>query len=1009
MNNNLKRFLSSVLAFVILLSCMMVVNVSSVWAAETNFGSLAASSSNLGSDTAVNDEVTVGSGCRPTATTVGGYSIVIDTRSGNSVNNSKNAIVVKPKTSGNMVVKYHNNNNKGRSLNVTESGAAALNVVESGVAYSTSEVHESTEIPVEAGKTYYIGGSSAIFIFAIDLPSGGSDTDYTIQGTTTPALPSGATFNLVGSANTFTATVGENGAYTATLNLASAPTDTTYTVSGLDDASVAAGYSIPASTTVTADFTSATTVSNADFNVTYTPPTTYIYEIEVGAKGAATSVADTDVKVTIDGTVCTVSGGKASLTSTKTSVNYTVSYVGSTYTADDVSDTLTSGNPSTTVTLTLAEKTSGIQYPSSSVEMKTYLPGGYDATSDANVFKLVENSVYNSSNDRFEIARDDGTSYISFIVANDCQINVTVSNKIAALYNDAGNTIISDFTGSKTVDLTVGKYYFVNAGTSGTGTARITALSFVSNKAYDITPSFNMDVTGGTVTINDVTYTSGTISLAPGSYPVVYTTTDSVVYKGTLVVAADGTAETVTLAETGKVRLYESDGTTLKAKYDTISEAVSAATAGDVIKLVTGTYTENVTINKSVTIESESGSNDVIIEMNNGAQTKLGENAVVRLTADGVTLKNLTIRNTYNLDGNSDAVSQTPALNIDKTSSGNTITNCVLESVQDTLLIQDSSTADTDTESRAVFNDCTIAGGTDFVCGTGLVTFNKCTFSVILYKYDSKGIAITDNKLYVFAPTPYSTFIVNGGSIVYDTKYYNDETVGKDYNAPPTSRLYYARIWDKSSMDSFSGYKDGENIKLYLNGVSSVEVNKTSQSMNGFYCQSINGNIPITSAWFNIYDTQVSTPDNSNYNYSTHDANLFDYKGVLMVDNKLVIYGDFIAGTGTGTGKDGKEDPVLATVEKLGILVDSETYDANKAVETTYVFNKLVNGTDAICNGNPYTTFCVIDFTGTDLATSPADFKLRTFTKYASTDDYNISNEYWTVSVDENGANVTVN
>lgn len=454
---------------------------------------------------------------------------------------------------------------------------------------------------------------------------------------------------------------------------------------------------------------------------------------------------------------------------------------------------------------------------------------------------------------------------------------------------------------------------------------------------------------------------------------------------------------------TKAVKVY--NGTKNVGSFDTIKEAVAAAADGYVITVKAGTYNEKLTIDKAVTIKSESGSNDVIIANNGGAQTTLGANSTVTISTSGVTLENLTIKNTYNLKGEANALSQTPALTIGGTSYGNTINNCKLVSVQDTLLIQDNK-VDNTTDSRAVFTNCRVTGGTDFVCGTGLVTFNDCTFNVALYKYDSNRGVVTDNQVYVFAPTPFSKFVVNGGSIAYDTEY---NGVSADFNAPPSSKIYYARIWDKSSMNAMTGFKDGENIELYLNGVSSIDVNKTSQSMNGFYCKSINGNIPVTAAWLNIYDAKVASPDNTNYSYSTHDANLFDYKGVLMVDNKLVIYGDFIAGTGTGTGKDGKEDPVLATVEKLGILVDSETYDADKAVETTYVFNKLVNGTDAICNGNPYTTFCVIDFTGTDLATSSVNFKLRTFTKYTSTDDYNVSNESWTVSVNENGANVTAN
>jgi hypothetical protein len=197
---------------------------------------------------------------------------------------------------------------------------------------------------------------------------------------------------------------------------------------------------------------------------------------------------------------------------------------------ENTNTTTTTTNTTTTTTTTetttkeeaVETTTSSIVYPSKAVEMKQYVPS-YSTDYNDVYFKLGGNSVYNNSNnnDRLEIPRDDGKSYISFKVAQSCKINVTIGNKVVTLYNESGKAVISSQTGTISVDLTPGNYYFVNAGTSGAGETRITALSFEST-APSITGSVTVDgsaKSGVKVTLKNGTTTVGTATTdSTGAY-----------------------------------------------------------------------------------------------------------------------------------------------------------------------------------------------------------------------------------------------------------------------------------------------------------------------------------------------------------------------------------------------------------------------------------------------------------------------------------------------------------
>ena len=71
--------------------------------------------------------------------------------------------------------------------------------------------------------------------------------------------------------------------------------------------------------------------------------------------------------------------------------------------------------------------------------------------------------------------------------------------------------------------------------------------------------------------------------------------------------------------------------------YPTIQQAINAASPGETIVVKDGTYVENVKVNKSVTIISENGSANCIV------QAVRSYDNVFEITADNVTISGFTI------------------------------------------------------------------------------------------------------------------------------------------------------------------------------------------------------------------------------------------------------------------------------------------------------------------------------------------------------------------------------
>jgi nitrous oxidase accessory protein NosD len=74
----------------------------------------------------------------------------------------------------------------------------------------------------------------------------------------------------------------------------------------------------------------------------------------------------------------------------------------------------------------------------------------------------------------------------------------------------------------------------------------------------------------------------------------------------------------------------------LPADFHTIQEAIDAASGGDTIFVRSGTYTENVTVNKSVSLIGENATRTIIASQTDGK--------VVMVTAFAVTIEGFTVQ-----------------------------------------------------------------------------------------------------------------------------------------------------------------------------------------------------------------------------------------------------------------------------------------------------------------------------------------------------------------------------
>lgn len=451
--------------------------------------------------------------------------------------------------------------------------------------------------------------------------------------------------------------------------------------------------------------------------------------------------------------------------------------------------------------------------------------------------------------------------------------------------------------------------------------------------AVSITNNTNIatDVTIGGQVVNAVanTTSNGVIEVASGTYGVGVSSAKVKAEPSSVTIDSSTKSISITINEnTGKVTVTDSQGGYL-GSYDTIKSAIDASTtiSGSVISVMPGEYNECFEVNKSVTIQRAEGeTGEVIVGYRGSGLGGASMNGTIFTSADNVTLKNMTIINTENVTyggfvSSNSSVQKAAAL---VTKGNNTvIESCKIMATQDTLYILQASanTTSSDSNKTFTFNNCIIMGCTDFVCGGSTVTFNNCDF-----RFFTGAVTKEKNDGYIFAPSAYAKWVVNGGSV------HNDEqSIIKNY--------YYARGWEDRASNN-------QTIDIY--GISN-ELTMGTAGLMGFHGVTGGHTEHSTNDYqFNIYagsDSSSELVATSNVTGVT----LFEMNAdtpVVTLKNKNgtnLLIADF----GKLVG-DAFEKNVIADIIEVG-FVSAENASADKIndtnkIATTVLYKNITSG-----------------------------------------------------------------
>lgn len=244
--------------------------------------------------------------------------------------------------------------------------------------------------------------------------------------------------------------------------------------------------------------------------------------------------------------------------------------------------------------------------------------------------------------------------------------------------------------------------------------------------------------------------------------------------------------------------------------YSTIKQALDAAPAAGEpwrILVTDGRWQERLVIDKPVTLVGES-QDKTIIEAdtpagqldNEGKKLGTSRTSTVDIKADGVTLENMTIRNSFDFpanralpDGDPRKLKDTQAvaLMVSEGADKARFRHLTLEGYQDTFYSK--------TGSRSYFTDCTISGHVDFIFGSGVAVFDRCNII-------ARGRADIAPPLgYISAPSTASS--APYGLIFIDSKLSKEPGV-------PAKSFALGRPWHPTTQFADGRYADPQAIGL---------------------------------------------------------------------------------------------------------------------------------------------------------------------------------------------------
>ncbi|MFM2484938.1 pectinesterase family protein [Celerinatantimonas yamalensis] len=251
--------------------------------------------------------------------------------------------------------------------------------------------------------------------------------------------------------------------------------------------------------------------------------------------------------------------------------------------------------------------------------------------------------------------------------------------------------------------------------------------------------------------------------------------------------------------------------------YSKITQAIAAAQAAGrehyTIYVKDGVYNEKFEIKVPGVQLIGQDRDKTIIEYNSASGMKRPDGKkwgtsgsyVLRVSADNVTLKNLTVRNSFNYPANdakpqSDPTkirsSQAVALEVNKNANHVKVEQVVMDGYQDTVLVKAGSTT--------YFKDCVVKGNVDFIFGGGTAVFDHCN-------------VIARNRAAGYIPMGYITAPSTDVHTPYGLVFINSR-IEKEAGVPKDS-YGLGRPWHPTRTFKDGRYADPEAIgaTLYVN------------------------------------------------------------------------------------------------------------------------------------------------------------------------------------------------
>lgn len=243
------------------------------------------------------------------------------------------------------------------------------------------------------------------------------------------------------------------------------------------------------------------------------------------------------------------------------------------------------------------------------------------------------------------------------------------------------------------------------------------------------------------------------------------------------------------------------------------------------IRLEPGVYEEKVRIDVPDLHITGTGPSSILsfgaaagLTDSQGRKWGTGGSASITVTAPGVTLANLTIRNSFDYLANhrTRAVdgAQAVALSIARGADRAVVRDCAIEGWQDTLYVQEGC--------RAWFHRCTISGNVDFIFGGATAIFEAC---------EIRSRFVPGMEIQGFVAAPSTPIELPAGLIFRNCRLTRepglpDDSVwlGRPWRAGGNMRLTGAALYDRCWMDSHireagwtsMGYTDPEGARRQL-------------------------------------------------------------------------------------------------------------------------------------------------------------------------------------------------